>query len=130
MIELIEEQTGGPYVGLRVKGKVTSEDMDKVTSEIEQRIEGQDFVRLYVEVDGLDGIEAEALWKDVKFSLSNMTAFDRVALVTSKTWIDWWRTLAQPFVKADIETFEPGKEKDAVMWLRAGGPDYPEPEIP
>ncbi len=115
------EQGAGRVVCLKVTGKITAEDMKAMTRCLEAEIAGgHGPIRLLSDVSDFEGMEIAAFWRDLTFSLKHVGDFDRVAVVGSKTWIEWWTKGLSPFVKAEARCFPPEAIDQAWAWLRDG----------
>jgi hypothetical protein len=120
MFEILE-QGEGRVVGLKVTGKITAADMTAMTRRLEAEIAGtQGPIRLLSDVSDFDGMEVAAFWQDLTFSLKHLGDFDRVAVVGTKTWIEWWTKGLSPFIKAEARCFPPEAIDQAWAWLREG----------
>lgn len=98
--------------------KAFEKDMTRFTSELKTR----DKFNVYIEMHGIEGVEAKAVWEDLKFGVKNIKELtekiDRVALVTDK---DWVKNLAKvsysviPNIK--LKTFAFKEKEVAKLWV-------------
>ena len=77
----------GNVVGFRISGRVEDADFDRVAALIEQTLDAHDQVRIYAEIESLDGISLDALWKDLQFSCKHIRDVEREAVVTDQQWL-------------------------------------------
>ncbi len=117
MLEFLEG-SGGNVVGVRIAGKVTGDDMKAIAGRADRAIGEAGSVRLLVEIAGLVGLEAEALWEKLKFTLAHLKHIERMAAVGDKAWEKWWVTIAGSVVPAKVRYFDEGEIDAAWAWLR------------
>ena len=117
MLEFLEG-SGGNVVGVRIAGKVTGDDMKCMYGRAEQAIEETGSVRLLVRIAGFGGVEAEALWEKLKFTLAHLKHIERMAAVGDKAWEKWWVTFAGSVVPTKVRYFDEGEIDAAWAWLR------------
>lgn len=59
-------------------------------------------MNIYIEMQSLDGVEALAVWKDLKFAFRNyqqlMDKIQKVALVTDKGWLRLLSDISSTFI--------------------------------
>lgn len=119
--EMIEEIKGlpGNVIGFTAKGKVTSEDYEKVLiPAIEKELKENKKVRfLYHLGEDFVGFEAGAMWDDAKVGLSHYSAWEKVAVVTD---IEWLRVMMKVFgfaMPGEVRVFGNNEFSEAVKWL-------------
>ena len=123
MIELIEGLPA-PVVGLRVSGRVTREDYERVLlPAVESMRASHDKIRLlYGLDDDLDGYSAGAIWEDAKLGVCSHLAWERIAVVTD---VEWVRHLMAAFgwmIHGEIRVFARDAEDGARAWIMEGLP--------
>ena len=74
-------------------------------------------VRVLEIVENFEGMDAAALWHDIKFSLRHLDDFSRVAIVCNPHTHHLWSSLASPLISCEVEHFAPGEEAAARDWL-------------
>lgn len=116
MLSYNEDRDSG-IVELTVDGHVSKAEFAEVAGKLEAIIAEKGKVRLLEVVKSFSGIDPTAIWDDIKFSFSHLNDFSRVAIVTDKTWIEWWAKAARPFVKGDVEIFALDDVDRARGWL-------------
>lgn len=70
-----------------------------------------------LEMRRLDGWNAGAAWRDVKFNLRHAANFERVATVGEKEWREGLARLMKPSAAATVRHFEPDRRAEVLTWL-------------
>jgi hypothetical protein len=116
MVQLVD--TSNPeLVALKLTGKINKEEYDAIIPTLEEKIKDQDKVRLFCEIDDLDGITPKALWEDLKFDIKHFNDFKKVAVVGDQEWMSYMTAFAKPFVSADVEYFSFTDRNKALDWV-------------
>ena len=76
------------FMKLKINGTLTHEDYELMTPMIESAIKGVKEPKMKILVDAIDfnGWDTQALWDDLKFCLSHMELFTKMAFVGNKKW--------------------------------------------
>ena len=110
-------------VGMRVTGKITSSDVDAAVAMLDERLERYDGVSLVVVIDGLEGVSAAALMKDISYGLQqlpHLSRFHRVAVVTDRKWIRAAiKVEGKVLPGVQMKAFRAADEGAALAWVRA-----------
>lgn len=104
-------------VELTINGTISKTEFDDVATKLQAIIKERGKVRLLEEIKGFSGIEPSAIWDDIRFSFNHLNDFSRVAVVTDKSWIEWWTKAVSPFISVEVELFEPSEIEAARDWL-------------
>jgi hypothetical protein len=80
----LHEELDGKILVLNLRGKLTKEDYNLFTPEVEKAVEKHDKVRMLVRMQDFHGWTTSALWEDIKFDLRHFADIDRLALVGDK----------------------------------------------
>jgi hypothetical protein len=74
-VELMEESAGN-VLGMRVKGRMSSEDYRGTwVPQLDSMLEGGRHVRLLIVLEEFEGIDVGGVWEDVKYAFSHFGAF-------------------------------------------------------
>jgi hypothetical protein len=120
MIEVLPESSG-KVVGLRISGKLMHADYDRFVPLLEQHIREDGSVRVLVVFHDFAGLEARALWDEMKFDTKHCRDVERCAIVGETAWEEWSTRLARPlFPKGMIRYFDVSRLDDAWTWIREG----------
>jgi hypothetical protein len=115
MLKRIENLPDG-VVGVEASGEVTADDYRTVLIPLVDGARAKGKIRLlYVYSDV--GISAGAAWQDAKLGIENWTAFERIAVVTDKDWIENSIKAMGWIMPGEVQVFDDDDRDDAVTWL-------------
>lgn len=100
-----------------IDGRVSRQEFERVAGRLEALIERHGKVRVLEFIKDFEGMDVDAFWEDIKFTLRHLNDFSRCAIVTDKNWINLWSELIQPFIRCEVEHFEPHEIEAARAWL-------------
>jgi hypothetical protein len=112
-----EEHDNAQAVEIRLSGRVSTEEFDKVADRLEAFIKRHGQVRVLEVIQDFEGMDAGALWHDVKFSLRHLQDFSRIAVVASPETHNLWSSLVSPFIHCEVKHFAPDEVEEARDWL-------------
>lgn len=117
MIELLAAGTDN-VVGYRIRGKIDADDFDRIAAFIEQQLKTHDKLRVFAEIDSIEGMSLEAFLKDLKFSFKNYNRFEKAAVITNK---DWLRKIVEIedklFPGIEMKFFPIAEKEEAMEWI-------------
>ncbi|QKZ11535.1 STAS/SEC14 domain-containing protein [Spirosoma sp. KUDC1026] len=105
-------------IGCHIEGTVTAAELQSLYDQLTPRLEQHDKMRVYAEYIEIDGIEWEALWKDLKFDLAHLTDFEKAAVVTDKAWVGLSARLANIVPGLDVKFFKFSEQEQARQWVK------------
>lgn len=117
MIKLLSMDANN-VIGISIKGNVNTKDFELVTNFIREVEIHYEFLRIYVEIEDIDGFSLETLLKEFEFTLSHFHRFEKQAIVIDKKWIrklESMKDLLVASVKVKCFTFEDRCE--ASCWI-------------
>lgn len=118
MVEIISID-GDNIIGCRIEGKINREDMEKLSSITEQKLRNNKKLRVYVEVEELDGISLEAFLEDLKLGFRHFRDFEKKAVVTDHKWVNRITPLANRiFPGIETKCFSFGERETAKEWIK------------
>lgn len=114
----IERIDGEFFLSLKVVGKLTHEDYEKINPLIDSALEGVKDPRIKAFIDGseLEGWELRAAWDDFRLGLKHGGEFDKIAILGNKKWQEYSAKIASWFISGEIKYFEDAS--DAYQWLQ------------
>ena len=124
------EQVGGlpdGVLGFRVSGRLTRDEyQDRLMKPIYAVLDRGERLNLFFDfADDFHGLDAGALWEDVKAAgsvgLKHRSAWGRMALVTDKDWIRHGVGVFGWISPGELRVFDPAERDTAVAWV--GGAD-------
>jgi hypothetical protein len=104
-------------VEIEISGRVSTEEFDKTAKKLEAFIGRHGRVRVLEIIDDFEGMDAKAMWHDLKFSLRHLNDFSRCAIVSDAKFLSIWSAIAEPFIDCQVEYFPPDQLEAARDWL-------------
>jgi len=111
------EYDNAQAVEIHVSGKVSTDEFDRLARKLEAFIARHGQVRVLERISEFEGMDATALWHDLKFSLRHLKDFSRIAIVSEPYIHNLWSSFVSPFVACEVEHFEPDQIAEARDWL-------------
>jgi hypothetical protein len=115
----LHEEASGKILVVKLTGKLTKEDYQQFTPEIERLIKQHGKIRMLVQLHDFHGWTVSAIWEDIKFDLKHFQDVERLALVGEKAWEHGMAVFCKPFTSATIRYFNRGEAEQAEAWIRA-----------
>ena len=116
---MIEVLTGLPAhtVGFKLSGKLHDEDYKQFVPLVDAEIAKEGKVNVLAQFHDFHGWDMNALWDDIKFSITHCTKIKRIALVGDKPWEKWMAKVCKPFTMAKVRYFDASEIAAAKAWL-------------
>jgi hypothetical protein len=112
MFEIHEENN---YTKIVIKGKLKHSDyIDTLIPKLDQLSKNSTMKIMAVAFD-FSGIELKAMLDDFKTGLKHRKDFQKLAVVTDKTWMKVGVEIFKHIITGDVQVFE--KESEAELWL-------------
>jgi hypothetical protein len=129
MIETLANLPAG-VLGFEGSGKIRRDEYRAMMEPIYQALErGGPVNLLFVVGDDFSGLDAGALWEDMKaggsVGLKHRSAWRRMAVVTDKDWIRHATAAAGWLAPGELRVFNPGDRDQAIGWLAESGQSQP-----
>ena len=96
-------------IGISIKGNVKTKDFELVKNFISEVEVHYEFLRIYVEIENIEGFSLETLIREFEFTLSQFHKFEKEAIVIDKKFIqslESMKGLLVAGVKVKYFTFE------------------------
>jgi len=105
------------FLSLKVTGKLTHEDYEKITPMLDSALQAVDDPKINAFIDGseLEGWELRAAWDDFKLGLKHGKKFNKIAILGHEKWQEYLSKIATWFIGGEVEFFE--SMDDAYIWL-------------
>lgn len=113
-------ETGDPAVhAWEIDGRMTREDVDRVSAPLRAAFDRGDTVNLLVRMTDYDGFDASILTERslIALKLAALRHVDRCALVGAKGWMERFASLMDPLLAPHVRNFAPEEENDAWAWV-------------
>ena len=106
------------FLTLRIVGKLTHDDYEKITPLIDSALEGVKSPKVNVFVDALEleGWELRAAWDDLKLGLKHNKDFNKIAILGQKKWQKYLTKIPSWFISGEVKYFE--EVNAAFFWLK------------
>jgi hypothetical protein len=118
---MIKQMTDLPagIVGFSAHGEVTAADYENIiVPDLEAMFALHDKVRLlYHFDDDFTGFETRALWDDAKLGMRHFSGFERVAVVSSLTWLKQAVIALGTVVSGEFRSFSAAELEAAREWI-------------
>jgi hypothetical protein len=125
MVETLGDLPAG-VLGFKGSGKISRDEYRQMMEPIYRELErGGPVNLLFVVGDDFSGLEAGALWEDMKaggsVGLKHRSAWRRMAVVTDKDWIRHATAAAGWLAPGELRIFDPAEQDQATAWLAEPG---------
>jgi hypothetical protein len=104
-------------VEIDISGRVSTEEFDAAATKLETFIKRHGKVRVLEVIHDFEGMDAKALWHDLKFSLRHLNDFSRCAIVSDAKFLSIWAAIAEPFIDCEVAYFPTDEVETARDWL-------------
>lgn len=105
--------------GFRIGGEVTREEYHQITRQIEDALEEYGTpICLLIEVRDLEGIDAGALWDDLRFAVRHWHDIEALALVGEADKLGRLARVGGTISPTEVRQFEPDAIHEAWEWIR------------
>jgi hypothetical protein len=116
-----------PVMWIEIDGKVTLERYREMRDEMENALAAQNGGAFLIRLKELTGIEPSALLADLRFSLTHLTGFKRVAMVGDAGWLDRAARVVTALIPGEVRAFSGQREQEAWDWVKGGPHHQPDP---
>jgi hypothetical protein len=104
-------------VEIEISSRVSTEEFDETAKKLEAFIARHGRVRVLEIVNHFEGMDVNAFWHDLKFSLRHLNDFSRCAIVSDTKFLSLVSTIAEPFIDCQVAYFKPHEVESARDWL-------------
>ncbi len=121
MFELLPQSEAGVF-GFKVTGKLSADDEKTMVHLLNDGIATYGKVRVLVDVNDFTGASPAALWEDLKWMCSHITAVERLAIVVDSdvlAWLIQQDARIAKYVGVEERHFKPAEAEAAWNWLTA-----------
>jgi hypothetical protein len=120
MVEVLPESQGKILV-LRATSRLTDQDYKEVLiPRLEAILREHGKARVLLDLgDKFPGMDAAAVWDDLRLGLGHRHDFEKVGVVGGSHWIRPMLKMAALMMSGEIESFSPSERDRALEWIRA-----------
>jgi hypothetical protein len=104
-------------IGFIVDGPYDEFAVEKIQSEVNEKLEVYGKVNLYLEDTINADISFKAILKSLPFKLKTGNRFEKVAVVTDRRWLQFISNLEKLFFNAEIRIFSGKNRLEALQWI-------------
>ena len=113
----ILDLTNKDLIAISINGKVEKGDYDKIIPLMDKTKKDFGKIRLYIQIDEIDGIEPKAFREDIRAYLKHFNDLRKTAIVGQRDWQKLWADLASPFISGEVKFFPQGAIVEAREWI-------------
>ncbi|GLO62263.1 hypothetical protein MACH09_27710 [Vibrio sp. MACH09] len=117
--QLIESE--GATIGLEISGKIDSQQENQWIEKLDNLIQEQGAINVLIVLNGKFSMDANVVYKDLKWTFSNLKNINKLAIVSDSKLIGLLVAADSPFGKLvgiDEKHFEISKLNDAWRWIK------------
>ncbi len=119
MLEIIDSPDD--VIALRVSQKITGEDLERIMDKLDPLVAGEGKVHVFVETQGISGIEVSGLPAYVSRAwplFGKLDRFGRVAVVADQAWVRAGTRLESAMLpNIRYRTYMPEERDEALAWV-------------
>jgi len=116
MIRRMDIETPG-VLAYDVEGTITTEDVKRVHTEIEETLKRAGSLRLMIDVREMGGVEPRAVIEDLKLTPEYLRDVDRYAIVGNQRWHEWFSGVTDRLARGEARFFGDGELGQAKAWI-------------
>jgi hypothetical protein len=113
MIQIIDGLPDN-VVGIVAKGRVTTDDCNKILKPLIETSLKHDKLRLYYEIGSR---VTAAKWDDLRLGIDRFPQWERVAVVTDVGWVRHTVKALRFLIGSDIRVFATSEAGDGLAWI-------------
>lgn len=119
MIEIIPTVASN-VIGCKIIGKIETSDFEHVSSTAEEKLKKHQKLRVYTEIESLEGVSLEALVKNLQFTWQHFGDFEKEAIVSGEQWLEMLANISDRlFPSLEVRHFSPAQKDQALLWLES-----------
>ncbi len=104
-------------IGFIIDGPYGDEAIEKIQTEVNEKLEIYDKVNLYIEDTVNADISLKAVIKSIPFKVRTANRFQKVAVVTDRKWLQLVSFLEKLFFNAELKIFTTDQRLEALQWI-------------
>lgn len=108
-------------IAIKVSDKITGADLEEIMDRLEPAMASNDKVHVFVETEGIDGVEVGGLPSYVARAwplLGKLNRFGRVAVVADQAWVRVGTRLESALLpNISYRTYMPDERDEALAWV-------------
>lgn len=117
MFDILENTQKDDVVAVRISGKISQEDYDRLTPLIEQKIEQHGNVNMFFEMEDVENVDYGAMWEELKFDAKNSDKIGKVAVVGDRSTESLLTRIKSSLTSAETKFFNREDRDAALKWI-------------
>jgi TRAP-type uncharacterized transport system substrate-binding protein len=113
----ILDLTRDNLIAFKVTGKVKKADYDVLNTMLKNAEQNYDTIKLYIELESIEGIEPEAVWEDIKSYFKHFKDLSKIAIVSTDDRIKTLTKISKPFIEGQARYFHENELITARAWV-------------
>ena len=113
---IYSEHDSAPVAEIRVVGRVTQNDMDKVLPQIEAFIRKHGQIRIVEVIEKFEGFDPTTVLDGLKFDYNHLSDVTHAAVVSDIAWIGVMTRASSMMMPVAIRTFSMDQLDEARAW--------------
>lgn len=109
--------TNKDLIAISINGKVEKSDYDKIIPLCDKAIKDFGRIRLYIQIDNIEGIESQAFGEDIKAYIKHFSDISKTAIVGESDWHKLLANVASPFISGEVKFFPQEAIVEAKEWI-------------
>lgn len=109
--------TNENLIAFQVKGRIEESDFEALNLMIRNARQNYDTLRLYLEIDNIEGTEPAALWRDVKTYIRHGNDLNKIAVVAPDDVLKSLTESGNPFSSGELRYFKLDELISARDWV-------------
>lgn len=102
---------------LRIEGKITADQIEKIEPQLKRQVEQYEELRLYFEIIDFSYASVEAFWEDLKADFKFLSDCKMIAIATEKEWMGRLSNFLGKITPIEIQIFGLNSRGKAFAWL-------------
>ena len=98
-------------------GPMDAQTIEALRDQIEQKLKIHDRINIYLEDRGVEYFTLYSVIVGIIFPLQHHKRFDKVAMVTDRSWIHLLSAINNQFISGDIRNYTSEERVDAMQWV-------------
>lgn len=116
MFEMLD-MTKDNLLAFKVKGEIRKEDYDKINDILEKTGKEHEKLKLFIDMESIEGIKPAALWEDFKTYFRHIGKIRRIAVVGESGITKTLTQMANPFIRGKVKFFPREETVPAREWI-------------
>jgi hypothetical protein len=134
VIEHLDDLPAG-VLGFRASGKITGDEYREMMKPIYATLEQGEKINIYFELaSDFGGLDVGAMWEDLKAAgsvgLKHRSSWQKMALVTDKSWLKHAAAVVGPLAPGELRVFDLAETGPAKSWISQPPAAQTPPEQP